>query len=69
VSWINQHEDMILSWAITAVCVLATVQMGRQYVEVCTHIMNINDGIYGSTASLDAKNRASYLANLCFVSG
>lgn len=48
-------------------CILMSIHMGRQYVRVCTHIMNINDGIYLSNATNDAKNRASYLANLCFV--
>ena len=31
--------------------------------------MNINDGMYESNATNDAKNRAAYLASLCFVSG
>jgi len=58
---------LALPWLITVVCVLMTIHMGRQYTRVCTHIMNINDGIYESNATVDAKNRAHYLAGLCFV--
>ena len=31
--------------------------------------MNINDGMYESKATIDAKNRESHLASLCFISG
>ena len=43
------------------------VHMSRQYQRVCTQIMNINDGLYLSDATVDTKNRAHYLANLCFI--
>jgi len=56
-----------LPWLITIICVLMTIHMGRQYTRVCSNIMNINDGIYESNATVDAKNRAYYLAELCFV--
>ena len=68
-NWIRHNKWKILPWLITAFCVVATLNMSRQYSRVCTHIMNINDGLYESTATQDAKNRARYLANLCFVSG
>ena len=58
-----------MPWVIAIVCVLLTIHMVRQYNRVCTHIMNVSDGMYGSNATNDAKNRASYLASLCFVSG
>tara|TARA_E500000178_G_C16486407_1_gene515380 strand:+ start:37 stop:306 length:270 start_codon:yes stop_codon:yes gene_type:complete len=58
-----------MPWVIALVCVLVTIHMGRQYNRVCTHIMNINDGMYESNATIDAKNRESHLASLCFISG
>ncbi|MGB2062286.1 MAG: NAD(P)H-binding protein [Candidatus Puniceispirillales bacterium] len=36
-----------------------TIHMGRQYKRVRTHIMNINDGIYESNASVDKKKQSS----------
>jgi hypothetical protein len=66
-SWIKRNHWLVLSWSITVLCLLATVHMSRQYARVCTHIMNINDGLYESDAPLDTKNRAHYLANLCFI--
>ena len=65
--FITENKWVLLSWSITLVCVLITIHMGRQYTRVCTHIMNINDGLYQSNASMDTKNRADYLANFCFV--
>ena len=53
-----------MPWLITIVCVLLTIHMVRQYNRVCTHIMNISDGMYESNATNDAKNRA-YLG--CYV--
>jgi hypothetical protein len=66
-NWMKRNKSLILSWAITAMCILITVHMSRQYTRVCTHIMNISDGLYETNATQDAKNRVSYLANLCFV--
>ena len=65
--FVKKHIWKIIPWFIAIMCILMSIHMGRQYVRVCTHIMNINDGIYLSNATNDAKNRASYLANLCFV--
>jgi hypothetical protein len=67
-NYLKKNKWLILAWSITLCCLLITIHMGRQYNRVCTHIMNINDGIYESNASVDAKNRAYYLANFCFVS-
>jgi len=67
-NYLKKNIWLLLAWAITFFCLLITIHMGRQYMRVCTHIMNINDGIYESNASDDAKNRANYLASLCFVS-
>ena len=58
-----------MPWVIAIACVLLTIHMVRQYNRVCTHIMNISDGMYESNATNDAKNRVSYLVSLCFVSG
>ena len=66
--WFKRNRWLVLSWSITILCLFVTIHMGRQYTRVCTHIMNINDGLYESDAPIDTKNRAYYLANLCFVS-
>ena len=66
-NWIKRNHWLALSWPITILCLLATIHISRQYARVCTHIMNINDGLYESNAFVDTKNRGHYLANLCFV--
>lgn len=65
--FLKRYVWKFIPWFIAIICILMSIHMGRQYNRVCTHIMNINDGIYNSNATDDAKNRADYLAYLCFV--
>ena len=62
-----KNKLVILSWAITFICVVATTYMGKQHTRIRTHIMNINDGLFESNAPEDTKERAHYLASRCFV--
>ena len=69
ISWIWNRKVAFSGWLVAFCMLLILTHQTRHYVRVCTHIMNINDGLQQSNASVDTKNRAHYLAQLCFVSG
>ena len=49
--WFKRNRWLALSWSITILCLLVTIHAGGS-TRVCTHIMNINDGLYESDAAL-----------------
>ena len=63
----KENKAFALGWVLAVVFCVALIFQSVQYKRVCTHIMNINDGLYVSNASVETKNRAAYLASYCFV--